>query len=140
MGLFLISLLLPALSCTLPGTNSPKSTSTQPYTEVYTPDGYVQPLYNPTQSPSYKALVIATTTPNAILSIVLEEDSDTSLEEDLNEHTTYTAEQGDSLYKIAFMFCGDSREYKYLLRINNMREGDILEVGQSVVVACERKP
>ena len=44
--------------------------------------------------------------------------------------------RGDSLYRLAKEYCGDARQYKWLLQINGMAEGDLLRVGQAVKVNC----
>ena len=47
-----------------------------------------------------------------------------------------TVRRGDSLYRLAKEYCGDARQYKWLLQINGMAEGDLLRVGQAVKVNC----
>lgn len=49
-----------------------------------------------------------------------------------NEENTYTVAYGDSLSKIAKRYYGDAMAWKKLALINNIKNPDLLEVGQQI--------
>lgn len=137
----LLIAVFPLLSCSLPGTASETYASLS-FTQPYTPTTYVQPFvqgsYNSTAvhyvETDYVNTDIVVQSPTATtreVVILSPKGSSTGI--------IYMVERGDSFYKLAEFFCGDSRQYKHLLEINGQREGDLLEVGQQVLIECEEE-
>lgn len=50
---------------------------------------------------------------------------------------TYTIRDGDNLAKIGNTFCEDTREYLYLIEINNLPDDYNLHPGDQITVSCE---
>lgn len=129
----ILLLFIALLSCALPGTANIQPT--RPYTEEYTKDNYVHPDI-PTASSTVTSTRIATVVPTNPVIII--ESSSTPEQEIilLSNFFIHTILEGDSFALLARRFCGDERKYKWLLRVNGMEEGEILEIGREVIIDC----
>lgn len=131
-----ILLFIALLSCALPGTASIRPT--QPYTEEYT-KGYTEGNYVERDITQY---ITSTPQPTLTLTptneVVIIESSSTPEQEIilLSNFFVYTIQEGDSFALLARRFCGDERKYKWLLQVNGMEEGEILEIGREVIISC----
>ena len=117
------------LSCSLPGVDNKteesyvelRITESKPYATVTQhnetlPQAETQSFYEPTDQ-----VVTIQPTKRVVITNYFE----------------VTVRRGDSLYRLAKEYCGDARQYKWLLAINGMAEGDLLRVGQAVKVNCK---
>lgn len=136
----ILLLFITLLSCALPGTVGIQPT--QPYTEEYTGsstnDNYVERdiIEHITSTPQ----PTLTLTPTNEIVII---ESSSTPEQDiilLSNFFPYTIQEGDSFALLARRFCGDERKYKWLLRVNGMEEGEILEIGREVIIDCGGNP
>lgn len=133
-------LFITLLSCALPGTASIKSI--QPYTEEHTRsstnDNYVErDITQYITSTPQPTLTLTPTNPVVII------ESSSTVEHDiilLSNFFSYTILEGDSFALLARRFCGDERKYKWLLQVNGMEEGEILEIGREVIIDCGGNP
>lgn len=123
-------IIIPAvLTCALPGAVNITPTvyvNYVPYTNTVQPTvrpTFVQPTPIETELVEQNVTIIAT--------------NDTQTETIvLHDVFPYQVVRGDTLYALALRYCGDAHKYKYLLLINGMEEGDILEIGQMIVIGC----
>lgn len=124
-------LLAALLSCVLPGTN-PEQLPTETSRLGY--GNYVQ--VDATQYTTSTPRPTLTLTPTNEIVII---ESSSTPERDiilLSNFFVYTILEGDNFALLARRFCGDERKYKWLLQVNEMEEGEILEIGREVIVSC----
>ena len=126
----LIVILFAVLSCELPGVNppppppSPSPAPTQHYTNPPQTYNYVQPLYEVVMETPYTPALIVQSRPEFVQREAIFS----------GEYFVYVVERGDNFHDLARRFCRDARQYRRLLAINGMIEGEVLEIGREVMI------